>query len=204
MSRTFLKPTHGFTLIETLVSVAVFVIIGLAVSNFGTQLFSLNSTLRDSLTSQSEARAAFKIMTAEIRSASPSSTGTYAIEAADASTFIFFGDIDDDGLYERIRYYMSGTTLKRGITKPTGNPLTYTSTNETTSDLIHDIVNGSVPLFSYYDSSYDGTSGSLNPISILAIRLVKITTVVDRDPNRAPGASTSTTQVSIRNIKDNL
>jgi len=36
------------------------------------------------------------------------------------------------------------------------------------------------------------------------VRLVRITIKIDEDPNRPPAALTSTTQVSIRNLKDNL
>jgi len=36
------------------------------------------------------------------------------------------------------------------------------------------------------------------------VRLVKITIVIDKDPQTPPGPMTLTTQISIRNLKDNL
>lgn len=198
------KRVGGFTLVELLVAVFIITLIGLAVSNFGAQMFSFSRTLSSAMTAQGEARKALKTMSAEIRPASLSSIGSYAIETAATSTLTFYSDTDDDGVYERIRYFLSGTTLKRGIIKPTGNPLTYNSANETFSELVHDVVNGGTPIFEYYDTLYDGTTSAMNPVTILSIRLIKITVMIDKDTNKPPNTMTATTQVSIRNLKDNL
>ena len=42
-------------------------------------------------------------------------------------------------------------------------------------------------MFRYYDTNYDGTTGALpEPINISAVRLVKITLVIDKDPSALP------------------
>ena len=46
--------------------------------------------------------------------------------------------LDDDGLKEKIRYYLTGTTLKKGVIKPTGSPPVYLSANESClAHLVH-------------------------------------------------------------------
>jgi hypothetical protein len=145
-------------------------------------------------------------MTASLRSASQSSTGAYPIAAASSTSLTYFSDIDHDGLKEQVRYFLSGTTLKRGVIKPSGNPLTYNTANEKITNLVRNIIRDDAnPIFSYYDSSYDGSSSAMtNPPNILNIRLIKITFLIDRDPATAPAAAEFSTQVSIRNLKDNL
>lgn len=195
----------GYTLIELLVGVSIMTLIMIGVGLFQRDVFSLNTLLSNSLIAHQEGRKALKIMSAEIRSLSPSSTGTYAIAEAGSASFTFYGDIDNDGVKERVRYFLSGTVLKRGIVEPSGSPLTYNPANEISIELIHDITNGATPVFTYYDTNYDGTGGALvEPINVLSVRLVKITAITDKDPNRAPAPFTMTTQISLRNLKDNL
>jgi hypothetical protein len=144
-------------------------------------------------------------MTAGIRSASLSSLGSYAIAAASSTSFTYYSDIDHDNLKEKIRYFLSGDIIKEGIIKPSGSPLIYNSANEKIYNLIHDVANGSNPVFSYYDKNYNGATAPLPAqINIPDIRLIKINILIDANPLRAPGAVNFTTQVSIRNLKDNL
>jgi hypothetical protein len=95
--------------------------------------------------------------------------------------------------------------LKKGVTTPSGSPLSYSSA-EVTTTVVHSVRNAtSTPIFEYFDSSYDGTSAPLSsPVAISVVRLIRVTIVVDTDPNRPFRAKTVTTQVSLRNIKDNL
>ena len=141
-------------------------------------------------------------MISEIRTASVSSNGAYPIDQATVSSFTFFSDINNDNLREKIRYFLSGSTLQKGVIQPTGNPLVYNPANEKISILASGVTSLA---FGYYDKNYDGTTAALSfPINVPVVRLVKITVTIDQDPNRPPGPMTFTTQVSIRNLKDNL
>jgi len=131
--------------------------------------------------------------------------GSYPIETAGITAFTFFSDINSDGLKERIRYFLSGTTLMKGVIVPLGSPLQYLSNTEVLTEIVHNVRNGSTPIFTYYDSSYNGSTSPLSqPVSILSVRLVMITLILEGDPNRQPAPITVTTEVSIRNLKDNL
>lgn len=209
MPRLFIKKNRnlngGFSIIELLVGIFALVLIGIAAITFQKDVFPMNTFFSNSIAAQGEARKTLKTISAEIRSASPSNVGSYPIEQTTATSFIFYSDTDNDQLKERIRYFLDGPTLKRGVIKPSGIPFVYNPGSEVISELIHDVVNGATAVFNYYDKNYNGTTEPLTePIDIVAVRLVKITVIIDRDPSKPPGPMTLTTQVSIRNLKDNL
>ena len=204
-TRYYKKNSAGFSVIEILVVIFILTLIGIAVWTFQKNVFSLNSYIASSLDAQQEARKVFKALSAEIRSMSPSSTGSYPINETNSFSFTFYSDIDNDGLKERIRYFLDGNAVKKGVLKPAGNPLVYNSINETVTEVIRDMANEATPIFDYYDTNYDGTTAPLaQPVSAIAVRLVKITLIIDKNSLRPPAPITMTTQVSMRNLKDNL
>jgi prepilin-type N-terminal cleavage/methylation domain-containing protein len=205
MKHLFTK-SAGFTAVEVIISIAIISVIGYMVGQWAADIFRFNAIIANGLDAQLDARRVVKTIASELREASPSSTGAYPIALASTSELIFYGDIDNDGTKERVRYYLSGLILKKDVVKPTGNPLTY-SGGTTTSNIINDIRNSSTSIFTYYDTNYDGTTTTAPlayPIDILAIRLIQVNIAVDRDPYRSPVPLYINTQVSIRNLKDNL
>lgn len=201
---TLKNKQSGFTLIEVLIGIFVLGLLAVSVGVFQKNIFFLEGFFRGNLIAQQEGRSAIKEMTKEIRSMSSSSTGTYPIDTASQNSFTFYSDIDDDGLKERIRYFLDGTTLKKGVLKPTGNPVIYDNNNEVIIDFVRDITNTD-SIFSYYDSSYNGsTPPMVYPIDLVSIRLVKVKLIIDKNGSRAPSPITFTFQVTMRNLKDNL
>lgn len=193
----YLKNSLGFSMVEVIVVVFIMALVGTAVYTFQNDIFLLNRIVSSNITSQEEARNGFKMMTSEIRSASPSSLGAYPIFEANSNSFIFYSDIDNDGLKERIRYFLEGDIFKKGTIKPLGSPLVYNLGNEIIKEVIHNVSNDSTAIFDYYDANYEGISAPLSqPVNIIAVRLIKITIIAD--------GNTFTTQVSMRNLKDNL
>lgn len=197
---------QGFSLAEILISVFIISLITITVNTFAKDVFSLNYFLQGSLNAQIDSRHVVKIMVTELREAGPSALGAYAIAAASSTAVTFYTDVDNDGLRDKIRYFVSGTDLKRGVIAPTGSPLSYVAGNEKLSTIISGFVSSTtLPLFQYYPSSYSGTSSPLtSPINIPSVRLVKITVIIDKDPNKSPVKIVTSSQVSIRNLKDNL
>jgi prepilin-type N-terminal cleavage/methylation domain-containing protein len=197
---------RGFTLMEIVVVIGIFAAIAISIGNFQFDVFRNNRFSSDSLNTLYDARTIVSTMVKELRSASPGNTGAFTIVQAATNTLTFFSDTDGDSLKEQIRYYLATTTLKKGVIKPTGNPLSYNSNNETFSYLAYNIRNSSTtPLFEYFDTNYMGTSSPLTqPVITTNVRLIKINLMIDVDPNRAPVIKTYTSQVSIRNLKDNL
>lgn len=197
------RNVSGFALIETLFGIVIFVLIVGALTLFSRNVWTYNSFISAGLVDTNEGRQILKTMISEIRTASTSDTGTYVIGQAGTSSFTFYSNIDSDILKEKVRYFLSGTTLQKGITKPTGSPLSYNSLNEKIFTLAENVRNTTI--FEYFDENYDGTTTPLSfPINIPSVRLVKITIAIDQDPNRPPAETIFSTQVSLRNLKDNL
>lgn len=198
--------TKGFTVVELLISIAILVGVSWTASIFERDVFSLNGTLQDSLNAQLDGRNLVKTMVAELRKTTESSVGSYPVDTAATSSIAFYSDIDNDGLIEKVRYFLNGNVIKKGVIKPTGSPLTYNPANETLSTLVNSVVSSStLPIFQYYPETYTGTSSPLSiPVDVSQVRLVKITVIIDKNPNRSPTQIIETSNATLRNLKDNL
>ncbi len=120
-------------------------------------------------------------MIKELRSMNQSNVGGYPIEEALPNRITFYADIDDDGLMERIRYFYENNSLKRGIVKPSGNPLNYDLTKEKIWIMVNNVKEFKI---SYYDSNYKGDEPPLNfPIDISKIRVIKVEVSIEA-PNK--------------------
>ncbi len=201
-------PKQGFTLVEFVMAVAIMISIVFGVTNLARDVLVINTSATQNLVAQSDARKALKSIIAELRTAAPSSTGAYTIESASSTSVIFFADLDNDNRTERIRYYLDypTRTLRRGVVVPTGNPPSYVLGQETYTTLSSDIViSTTTPVFEYFNTNYAGTSSPLTyPIDLSVIRLVRVRLIIDKDPNRAPLEQITTSEVTLRNLKDNL
>ncbi len=196
----------GFTLAEIVVVVGILGFIMVAIGSFQRNVFVYNKYSQDSISSAQDARNILRVMVKDLRTTSPSNNGAYAIAQAATNTITFFSDTDGDGLKEQIRYYIATTTLKKGSIKPTGSPATYNSANEIFFTLAYNIKNAtSTALFEYYDNTYAGTSSPMTqPVTATNIRLIKINLIIDADPYKSPVPRLYTSQVNLRNLKDNL
>jgi len=140
------------------------------------------------------------------RKAEESSIGSYPIAKADNYELAFYANVDDDSNREKVRFWLDGTTLKRGIINPSGNPLQYVSSTEVVVQLAHDVVNisKSTALFYYYDANYTGTGSALSqPVSIPDIRVIRIQLELEKDPNKTPVPLRIESVVNVRNLKSN-
>lgn len=195
----------GFSLAEIVIVVAILGLISVVLASFQVDIWRQNSFLSNSIQAEQDARIALKRLVAELRQAAPSDTGAFAIALADKDKLTFYSDIDGDGLHERLRYFLSGNILRRGVLKPTGSPLSYVDANEQLGNAVINLVNANSLIFNYYDKNYAGTSTALTlPINLPNVRLVKILLSIEADPNRAPVTTTYESQVAIRSLKDNL
>lgn len=159
----------------------------------------------EQLSKQNDGRIASQNFLNDLRRSSYSSVGAYPVELAGANQIIFYSNIDTDSWKERVRYFVSTTTLKRGIIKPSGNPLSYNSANEVVSEVAHDL-NNTTTIFYYYDQSYDGISNTSSmsfPIDISKIRMIGIKLWLDLRPNVSPAPLYIEGKTEIRNLKSN-
>lgn len=196
-------PQKGMTLVEVLTVLGILGFLSLTISAFQSDVFRQQVVAREGLEADAELRSAVRAFMRDLRSAAPSQTGAYALGSTGTSTLIFYSDVNGDGLRERVRYFLSGNTLRRGVILPTGEPATYQEEGEVVSDVVHHLVLGPT-IFSYYDASFTGTTSPLSqPVTVSVVRHVRMTLTVDRDVSRPPASITASGGVSIRSLKDN-
>jgi len=196
-----IKKHSGFTLIEILITMTIFISLFLVITRFSLDISSFSSFFEESLVAQQELQISLRSMVREIRSMGPSSNGSYPIMSASASSFTFYSDSDGDGLFERIRYYTEDNIFKKGVIKPTGSPLTYDPAQEKTFELVHNVTNGTAVFF-YYDKDYVGSGSPLAfPVDVVAVKLIKTEVIVDQNPNALPGPISFVITAMIRNFK---
>jgi prepilin-type N-terminal cleavage/methylation domain-containing protein len=197
---------RAFTLVEVLTTIAIMTSIMVVVSLFQYNILNYNRSIGVSLVNISEAQAIMKSLARELRSMEPGENGEYPIATAATNTIVFYVDYNADGRSEKVRYYIASSTLYRGVTLPVGIPAVYSPATESVRTLTTGLRNSAAtPIFQYYPNTYSGTSTALTyPLSISNIRLIKVDLRVDTDPLRSPVIRTYTTQVQLRNLKDNL
>lgn len=201
--------SRGVTLVELIFSIGILVMIMGGIIAFERSVLMNTRVIQSEFISQQQVRKTLSGFVADVRAASPSGAGAYAISSAGTSSLVIYANVDKDALVERVRYFLATTSLMRGILKPTGTT-TYNPANEQISFVVRDVMNGTTtPTFTYYDKSYDGFTASSTaplplPIDIPAVRLIKISLTVNPNGVRAPVMQTYTTQVMLRNLKDNL
>ena len=198
---------NGFTLIEVMVTLAIFAMLVFGVSAMLGNIFINSNQDILSMTSIDQARAVLAEFTNEIRDATTGSDGSYPINQAGNSQIIFYSNFGTgNGVIERIRYYISGNTLYKGVVIPIGNPLSYNLSSESQTPVLNGISNTSDSIFYYYDGNYDGSTNSLSqPVNINNIRFVKINlSVLNKITANSNSAFTVSSGATIRSVKDNL
>lgn len=191
---------------EVLVATGIFILIVAGAVEIMIYSFHSRDIIWEQLSTQNESRRALQDFTNELRTAAASSIGAYAIESSATSSFVFYANIDADSWRERVRYFLSNGVLRKGVTKPSGSPLSYPSGNEVVVDLVRDVANTSTPLFTYYGQNYNGTTATSAlpyPVNVTDIRVVGVSLYVEENPRLAPAPLLMETKVSARNLKSN-
>ncbi|MBU1038655.1 prepilin-type N-terminal cleavage/methylation domain-containing protein [Patescibacteria group bacterium] len=194
----------GFTILETVLALAIVALVFLSLGSLVTSILRSSHDMNLTLLSHDQSRLALNKLTTELRRASVSSLGSYPIAQATDQSLTFYANLDSTSDKEKITYFSDGTTLKRSVTKPSGTPLNYQTGNTITDELVYNLTNATT-IFSYYNNDYNGQSAPLStPVNLNDVRLIKITLIVDATPNQLPLPYTLSTQVNLRNLKDNL
>ncbi|MBT3539026.1 type II secretion system protein [Candidatus Parcubacteria bacterium] len=205
MNYKLYKNKSGVTLVEVIVVIGIFSIITFGANWLIVNSLRSNTVIWEQLATQSEGRKVLKQVVNEIRKAEESSVGSFPIVIAGDNELAVYANTDSDSLRERIRFWLDGTTLKRGIIKPSGNPLSYTQT-ESVVEIAHDVKNieQGVPVFYYYDESYTGTEDALiSPVSLTDIHVIRVQLELEKDPTKTPVPLHVESVLHIRNLKTN-
>ena len=196
----------GFTLIEVMISVLIFTLLGLGVIELVSSMVSTGNKTSVFLASSDQGRKlSYQIMN-ELRNAVTASTGAYALNLANDQELIFFSNVDGGTDIERVRYYLSNGKLYRGVVKASGSPLIYNLGSEVVSVVQNDVANGATPLFYYYSDTYDGSGSPLTqPVNIVQVKFLKLNLqIFNKGGVTNTNFYTVTACGSIRSIKTNL
>lgn len=188
-------------MIEVLIAIGILAMITLTVTLFAVDIFKSQFFLGDSLEVEEGIERALNQITPEIRSITNSSNGSYAIVSVSSSSFNFYSNIDSDSLIEKVRYFLDGATFKKGVIKPSVNPIVYDPADEVITDLADDIISDDI--FYFYDKTYEGSSGSHleQPVKVSVIKSVKVSLTADKNINLPPSPTSIETFINIRSLK---
>lgn len=194
------------TLVEVLVAIGIFV---LGIEGF-TLLFvkswqSNSFILEEGQSSLLVSRAVTGIVS-DLRRIRQSDAGEYPIKSGGDFDLVVFVDIDNDGVTEKVHYFLGGTDLKRGVTKPVGTPAVYPAGDSDIQVLAGAIVNNpNQPIFYYYNKNYPGDLANnplSTPIQVNDARLIKVHLLINIDPAKAPNNVNIESFAQLRNIND--
>ncbi|MDB5237589.1 MAG: hypothetical protein JWL88_691 [Parcubacteria group bacterium] len=191
----------GFTLIEMLVVISITAAVGLAVTTMIQYFYQKNAYLLEQTDALDNARRTMLDAVRTLREASYGDDGSYPIASAGTSTITFFSDVNNDGSVEKVRYYLSNSTLYRGVTTSTGLPPVYTGQPEAINTVAAYVRNASsTPLFTYYDNS--GAALSATSTNVAQVSSVTISAWIDLNPNRAPNVFNLSETATLRNLRN--
>lgn len=188
---------NGYTLVEMLMVISLATVTLLVVTTAILAFYRGNTIIFNQALAVESARRGLAHVSADVRGAQYGDNGSFPIISIATSSFTFFTDIEGDGSAERIRYFLSGTTLKRGIIHASGSPATYPTAEEAVSTSATDVHNPtSTPIFRYYTaSSTEITSfATTTSVSYITVELR-----VDVDPANSPSIYTLRTTATLRN-----
>jgi prepilin-type N-terminal cleavage/methylation domain-containing protein len=199
---------NGFTLIEIIITISIFLAIMFFVSALTNDIFLNSSRSLLSMDNIDQARIISSAFANEIRNATIGNNGSYPLNKADQFEIIFYSNFGSENplVSNRIRYYISDNNLYKGTIIPSGNPLTYNLSSESVRIIQSDLQNEETPLFYYYSGEYDGSSEALqDPVNINDVRFIKINLMIlNRNFEDDSGVFSVSSGAVIRSVKSNL
>ncbi len=199
-TKRYLRLHEGFTLIEFAVVMGLFSGIMTLVLLFSLDIADFSVQFQQDLFAKQEINLTLTSLLTELRSIAPAANGSFPLVAASSTSFTFYADTNADGITERVRYFFSTSTFRKGVIKATGTPAVYATSTEVVNPLISSIATGT---FQYYDANYTGTQAAMTSTAdISLIRAVKFQVTVDVSTSTRPGPITSSLTVTIRNLRN--
>lgn len=195
----------GFTVIETLVALTIFILAFSLISSFIIGNFNFWRYNFSNLQIQKDAKVIIEKIISEIRKAQYSDTGAFPLEKTANQELIFYADIDKSSDRERIRYFLDETNLKKGIIKPEGAPLSYPPEKENITIVLENVQNKQTSIFEYFNQDYSGKESPLaQPVNVIDVKLIKIFFTIDDNPQKPPKEFIIEAKAMLRNLKENL
>ena len=191
------QSSAGFTLLELVLSAALFGIVVLGVGNLSVNALNTYAYLQ----AQSNSAADLTNVIGRVSKVVRGTTGIIDAQTNTLTIYAYFSP--NDAVVDKVRYFVSGTTLQVGVTPPSGSgPVyTYLAANEKLTTLAQNLAMGSTPVFSYYDDA-----GTTLPVgfTLSQIRQIGVAIAINPNTKRLPVPISNQTIVTLRNMKTNL
>lgn len=182
------------------VVIALTSLVGLGLAAMIAFFYRSNAFLLEATSAVDSASRGVNDSLALLREASYGEDGAYPISAAATSSITFYADADSDSSIERIRLYVSNSTLYQGVVNAAGNPPSYAGQTESVTTLATFVKNAAgTPAFRYYNDAGTELTGT---IDIAAVRTIRTRFDVDINPHRAPNILILEGGATLRNLRD--
>ena len=209
IAENFGSRANGFTLVELIVSTFIFAIIAGGVAIFSAYYFRNYSFSFDEAQVVNQAQYGMTTLLREIREARSGDNGAWPLVQTDDNTFIFYSDVTNDGRSDRVRYFLNGKTVQKGVIQPTQVPVSYPAQNEVVTNIATNVDTSTGPLFKYYNGNWPGDLVN-NPLPAsqrqLNTRYVEVNLTINIASTSAGKVQPFklSSGVQIRSLKDNL
>lgn len=198
--------SQGYTLVETVVVIAIAGLLLVGLAMFVGRSFNVSREQFEQARITEDARLEMERISDAIRNARyidlngngfTSDAGETWLQTGEDYAISVFTNIDADAAAERVRYFVETAEprhLMRGVLEA---PFTGT---ETVSVLMRSLENygDSTPIFTYFGSNGTQIPAPVTAVNLAATARVGITLVVDVNPQQLPGAANVTTDVTPR------
>jgi prepilin-type N-terminal cleavage/methylation domain-containing protein len=195
---------NGMTLVEVIITVAIFSIISIAIADSISSFYRYNSYTIAQANQVAHARRGVEYIVRDIREMTYADDGSFPLVDKTDHSISFYSDIDRDDSVELVVYELASTTLRKYIYDASGFPPSYsTSTPDQTYTISEYVQNGlqGQRTFTYYDvNGAEATSTT----SVADIRYINVTVIVNIDPLRDPGEFTLRSSAALRNLKEGI
>ncbi|MEK7613284.1 MAG: prepilin-type N-terminal cleavage/methylation domain-containing protein [Patescibacteria group bacterium] len=194
-----MKLSRGLTLLETVVSTAIFSVVMVVVVSSVLFFYRANTSSLEQSYQINEARRGVEFLVRDVREATTADDGSYPLSSIASTSITFFSDTDLDLGVERITYTLATTTFTRTVLDSSGVPVSYAGVGTTTivSEYVRNLEE-EVPIFRYYDE--EGIEIT-DYAAVSSVRFVGISLVVNVLPIRAPAEFTLRSSATLRNLR---
>ena len=196
---------QGLSLLEVMISMFLGALLINTLLTIQNVLSTAQKTLTTDTIAVTDANAAIQSMSREIRNAKQAANGSYPMELADDYEIIFYGNIDQDQDIEKIRYYIYGDSLNRGVVEPSGNPPIYSGEEKITL-VIPNVIRDGRPILTYFNGEWptDTVNNPLPaPARLMETKYVTVSITINPNPQTPTTNYYLETSAQIRSVKNN-
>lgn len=195
----------GISLIEVVMTTALITVVISLILAFQNGILEDQQFILNSYISIQNVNQATQQFVKEIRNSQASDSGGYPLEIVNDNEIAFYSNVDKDSQIEKVRYFLDGTNLVKGITDPSPHPIQYLAQNEKTIIVAENLILDSTPVFYYYGDNYLANQTPLPQLQrATQTKLVEINLTSNSNPNYLKENYQSHALAQIRILKDNL